>query len=128
MDAREIPLHSKLLKILKSILRKSNYISLDGKKPFLYPDPLKKKGCFENHKPNRYLGKIMSAIGKPGFTRIHWLRHSFAAIISKERGIEFTRIVLGHASIKTTQRYIHYDRDYLQENLNKIEALDRIFR
>jgi len=127
-DERDLPLHNKLAEILKSIPRKSNYVFLDGKKPFLYPDPMKKKGYFESHKPNRCLGKIMKAIGKPDFTRLHWLRHSFATIIAKDKGIEFARAVLGHTDIETTQRYIHYDRDYLQENLNKVKALNKIFK
>ena len=127
-DERMLPLHNKLIDILKSIPRKSKYVFLDGKKPFLYPDATKKKGYYESHKPNRYLVDIMKAIGKPDFTRLHWLRHSFATIVAKAEGIEFARAVLGHADIETTQRYIHYDRDYLQANLNKIKALDKIFK
>lgn len=126
-DERDLPLHNKLVEIIKSIPRRSSYVFLDGDKPFLYPDTSKKKGYFESHKPNRCLGKIMRAIGKPEFTHIHWLRHSFATIVAKEKGIEFVRTMLGHTDIRTTMRYIHFDRDYLQENLNKIEALDKIF-
>lgn len=127
-DERDLPLHSKLAEIIKSIPRNGKFVFLDGKKPFLYPDAKKKKGYYESHKPYRCLGKIMAAIGKPEFTSIHWLRHSYATIITKAEGIEFARAVLGHTDIETTQRYVHYDRDYLQENLNKIEALDRIFK
>jgi integrase len=127
-DERSLPLHNKLAEILKSIPRKSKYIFLDGKKPYLYPDEKKKRGYYESHKPSRCLAEIMKAIGKPEFTRIHWLRHSFATIVAKKHGIEFARVVLGHTDIRTTQRYLHFDRDYIQENLNKIEALDKIFK
>ncbi|MBL7068812.1 MAG: tyrosine-type recombinase/integrase [Candidatus Omnitrophica bacterium] len=127
-DERTLPLHNRLIEILKAIPRKGNYVFMDGKKPFMYPDKTKSKGVYESHKPYRYLAKIMKAIGKPNFTRIHWLRHSYATIIAKEKGIKFAQEVLGHTDIRVTMRYIHLDRDYLQENLNKIKALDRIFK
>jgi len=128
-DSRTLPLHSKLVDVLERIPRKGNYVFLDRTgKPFLYPDKTKAKGYYESHKPYRYLAKIMKAIGKPKFTRIHWLRHSYATIIAKEKGIKFAQEVLGHKDIRVTMRYVHFDRDYLQENLNKIEALDKIFK
>jgi len=127
-DERTLPLHNKLVEILQAIPRKGKYVFMDGKKPFLYPDKTKKKGIYESHKPYRYLAVIMKAIGKPEFTRLHWLRHSFATIIAKEKGIKFAQEVLGHKDINVTERYIHFDRDYLDENLNKIKALDRIFK
>lgn len=127
-DERTIPLHNKLVEVLQSIRRTSNYVFMDGKKPFLYPDKTKAKGIYESHKPYRCLAKIMKGIGKPEFTRIHWLRHSFATIIAKEKGIKFAQEVLGHKDIQVTQRYVHFDREYLQENLNKITVLDKIFR
>ena len=127
-DERTLPLHNKLVKILKAIPKKGKYVFMDGNKPFMYPDKTKSKGVYESHKPYRYLAKIMKAIGKPNFTRIHWLRHSYATIIAKEKGIKFAQEVLGHTDIRVTMRYIHLDRDYLQENLNKIEALDKIFK
>lgn len=127
-DERMLPLHNKLAEILKSIPRRSKYVFLDGKKPYLYPDETKARGYYESHKPLRCLAEIMKAIGKPEFTRLHWLRHSFATIVAKQYGIEFARVVLGHTDIRTTQRYIHFDRDYIQENLNKCEALDKIFK
>ena len=27
-----------------------------------------------------------------------------------------------------TSRHVHYDRDYIQDNMNSIEELDRIFK
>ena len=127
-DEREIPLHGKLVEILRSIPRTSRYVFTDGGRPYMYPCKDKKKGYYESHKPYRYLGKIMKAIGRPEFTRLHWLRHSFATIITKTRGIKFAKEMLGHKDISVTQRYVHYDRDYIQDNLNNIEELDRIFK
>lgn len=128
-DERTLPLHHKLVEILKAIPRTSKHVFTDtSNKPFMYPDSTRAKGYYESHKPYRCLGMIMKAIGKPEFTRLHWLRHSYATIIAKEKGIKFAQDVLGHKDIKVTERYIHFDREYLQENLNKIEALDRIFR
>ncbi len=51
-----------------------------------------------------------------------------STIIAKEKGIGFAQKVLGHKDITVTQRYVHYDREYLQENMNKIKALDKIFK
>lgn len=127
-DERTIPLHNKLIDILKSIPRKGKYVFMDGKRPYIYPDKKKSKGMYESHKPYRYLGLIMKAIKKPEFTRLHWLRHSFATIIAKEYGIKFAQEVLGHRDIQVTERYIHFDREYLRDNLNKIEVLNRIFK
>ena len=127
-DERTMPLHNRLIEILKEIPKTSNYVFMDGKRPFLCPDKTKSKGIYESHKPYRCLAKIMKAIGKEGFTRIHWLRHSFATIIAKEKGIKFAQEVLGHKNITVTQRYVHFDREYLQENLNKIKVLDKIFK
>lgn len=127
-DERTIPLHAKLIDILKAIPRRGTYVFMDGSKPFMYPDKTKKKGRYESHKPRRYLLEIMKALGKPEFTRLHWLRHSYATIIAKEKGIKFAQEILGHKDIKVTERYIHFDRDYLQENLSKIKALDKIFK
>ena len=127
-DERTIPLHKKLVEILTSIPRISKQIFMDGKKPFMYTDKTKSKGVYESHKPHRILRKITQALGRPTFTRLHWLRHSYATIIAKEKGIKFAQEILGHKDIKVTERYIHFDRDYLQENLSKIKALDKIFK
>ena len=127
-DERTLPLHNKLVDILKKIPQENTYVFMDGKKPYMYPDKNKARGVYESHKPYRCLGEIMKAIGKPEFTRLHWLRHSFATIIAKEYGIKFVQEVLGHSDISVTERYIHFDREYLQDNLNKIEILDKIFK
>lgn len=127
-DERDLPLHDKLAEILATIPKKGSYVFLNGKKPFLYPDKDKKKGYYESHKPYRCLGKIMAAIGRPEFTRLHWLRHSFATIVAKKKGIKFAQEMLGHKDITVTERYVHYDRDYIQQNLNNIEELNRIFK
>jgi len=115
-DEREIPLHGKLVDIINNIPRVSRYVFTDDGRPYMYPQEDKKKGYYESHKPYRYLGKIMKELGKPEFTRLHWLRHSFA------------QEILGHKDISITQRYVHYDKAYLQENMNNIEELDRIFK
>jgi integrase len=127
-EERDIPLHNKLVDILSHIPRVSEYIFTDNGKPYIVPDSQKKKGYYESHKPYRYLGKIMKELGRPEFTRLHWLRHSFATIITKERGIKFAQEMLGHKDISITQRYVHYDRDYIQDNMNNIEELNRIFK
>jgi len=34
----------------------------------------------------------------------------------------------GHQDILITQRYVHYDKAYIKENMNNIEELYRIFK
>jgi integrase len=127
-DEREIPLHGKLVEIINNIPKVIRNVFTDNGRPYMYPGEEKRKGYYESHKPYRYLGKIMKELGKPEFTRLHWLRHSFATIITKERGIKFAQEMLGHKDISITQRYVHYDRDYIQDNMNNIEELNRIFK
>jgi len=52
--------------------------------------------------------QVRSELGLSGEVKPHSLRHSFATRLL-ERGVpvETVRILLGHASIKTTQTYLH---------------------
>ena len=121
-------MHGKLVDIINNIPRVSRYVFTDNGRPYMHPQEDKKKGYYESHKPYRYLGKIMKELGKPEFTRLHWLRHSFATILTQKHGIKFAQEILGHKDISITQRYVHYDKAYLQENMNNIEELNRIFK
>ena len=130
-EEKDMPIHNKLAEILKEIPRGGDYdyVFLDNNGiPYMFPDKEKKKGIYESHLPNRSLHKIAKAIGKPEFRKIHWLRHSFATIIARKYGMKFAQVLLGHTDIETTQKYIHIDKEEIQEMLNKSKELDKIFK
>ncbi len=56
----------------------------------------------------------------------HTLRHSFATYLLKE-GVDLRAIqqLLGHESITTTEIYVHLDRNYLQEVVEKFHPRNR---
>jgi integrase/recombinase XerD len=56
----------------------------------------------------RVFAQVRQAMGLGDDIKPHALRHSFATRLL-ERGVpaETVRILLGHASVKTTQRYLH---------------------
>jgi site-specific recombinase XerD len=54
--------------------------------------------------------------------RIHDLRHSFASALVNE-GVPLFDVqeLLGHSSIKTTQRYAHLSKERLQASARRID-------
>ena len=56
----------------------------------------------------------------------HALRHSFAThLLEKGVDIRYTKDLLGHFSIKTTERYLHVKKEDL---LTIINPLDELYR
>jgi integrase/recombinase XerD len=71
-----------------------------------------------------YLAKEKARIAK--HVGIHSLRHSFAThMLEKGIDIRYIKDLLGHFSIKTTERYLHVKREQL---VNIISPLDDLWR
>lgn len=71
-----------------------------------------------------YLAKEKARIGKN--VGIHSLRHSFAThMLEKGIDIRYIKDLLGHFSIKTTERYLHVTKEKL---VNIISPLDDLWR
>ena len=66
--------------------------------------------------------KARKAAGLPN-VRVHDLRHSFAsALVNSGISLYEVQELLGHSSIKTTQRYAHLDQSRLKKSVESISA------
>ena len=60
-------------------------------------------------------------------TSVHLFRHTFATMYLKNGGdIYRLQKLLGHSSIKVTEKYLHYTTAELQRDYNKLNPLDRL--
>ena len=76
--------------------------------------------------PLKGLQKIWERIRKEAGlkdVRLHDLRHTFASV-AVSNGIPLYEVgrLLGHASIQSTQRYAHLERERLYDSLNKFSS------
>lgn len=118
------------------------YENIDYDKQCIYLDITKNGLCryvFYSDLTKRYLkvktkGKVFNYTSKGVFEIFnrnksklpfkdfhpHQLRHSYATLLLKNGcDLEFIRITLGHKSLRTTQRYLHYDNESLSESYKK---------
>ncbi len=70
---------------------------------------------------------LKSAAKKAGIQRsvhLHMLRHSFAThLLEQGYDIRYVQELLGHNSIKTTQRYIHIVNDALRTVVSPLDIV-----
>ena len=106
-----IPLNQWTIDILRSMERRSD---------FLFPNDQTGKHTLDI---KRFWKKICLKSGIKN-ARIHDLRHTFASIlISKGVPLEVIMPLLGHANIKTTQRYSHLLDENLKQATEKLDSV-----
>ncbi|MGE5193511.1 MAG: tyrosine-type recombinase/integrase [Deltaproteobacteria bacterium] len=70
---------------------------------------------------SRTYSRLRDMAGLPRDLVLYLARHECGTKICREKGIEFTRRLLGHANISTTQRYMHLDDRELAEAQDLVE-------
>lgn len=110
--------------VLLDILR--NYISTYVPRPVYY---LFESGATGQAYPTRTIQQIFSnAKNRAGIKKevgVHSLRHSFAThLLEKGTDIKYIKDLLGHFSIKTTERYLHVSKRQL---INIISPFDDLW-
>lgn len=107
---RKVPLSDMLLALLTTLPAR-------GQSPFLFPNP-------KTGRPYRSIfASWNSARINAGLAhvRIHDLRHSFASfLVNSGRSLYEVQRLLGHAHIKTTQRYAHLSNETLANAVNAV--------
>ena len=100
---RHIPLSPSLLSLLNEIPRKSIY---------LFPSPIT-GNPYNNIHGAWNTARIKAGLGD---VRLHDLRHSFAsALVNAGRSLYEVQTLLGHSSLKMTQRYAHLSNESLMK-------------
>jgi len=107
---RPFYLNQKALDILKKVPRIDN-------NPYIFCGKI---NCMPISRINRLWNKIRKNLGLKN-VRIHDLRHSFASF-AVEKGMDLYTLskLLGHKSIKSTERYAHLRREHLVKATNEI--------
>lgn len=105
---RAVPLSDRLLQLL-------TMLPSQGSSPWLFPNPKTGKpfvAVFHSWNTARKQADLADV-------RMHDLRHSFASfLVNSGRSIYEVKELLGHAHVKTTERYAHLDNKTLTSAVN----------
>jgi site-specific recombinase XerD len=100
-----------LLKKLITMNKDSNYLFINYKRNKRMTVNNVQKVCF----------RLEQSLNLPYRVRPHRWRHTFATTFLKNGGdLETLRLILGHSNLKTTQLYLHLDKDHLHSEYFKI--------
>lgn len=110
---RHIPLDAEVLTILYQRRQATGFVFLDGHQPFNSP---------------RINGALASVCARAEMRRVTWhvLRHTFATSLAM-RGVplQIVQQLLGHSSVKTTERYAHVAPSMLRSAIDLLNAPER---
>ncbi len=115
-----------ILSLLNLTLLRQYYQKKQPQGPWLFP----------GQKPEKPLGyaaarvTFVNAKKKAGIRKrvtVHALRHSFAThLLENGTDIRYVQALLGHASIKTTVRYLHVSNKYIEKIESPWDALHKV--
>jgi len=107
---RSIPMHPEVEKVLLDLPQRGKFVFDDGKNQPLHHD-------------GYYLREIKKIYRKCGIqnANIHTLRHSFAShLVMAGVDIRSVQELLGHSTIRVTERYSHLCPTHLSKAVNSI--------
>ena len=112
------PRHIQLSKVAMHLLARRRKADISSE--YIFPNPstgLPYRCIHHSWKKAREVAELPQL-------RIHDLRHSFAsALVNSGATLYDVQHLLGHSSIKTTQRYAHLSRDRLQRTVSLIDGV-----